>query len=711
MGRIRSNLVGKRKKSGFILSLTIGALLISSILVVFSGCTTELIDTINKMVDFHNRDDKEMPVVIFTTPIHGNLTVSLNTKMTVTFDEYMDPETINDSNFLVNDGTRDVKGTISYVDEFKMAVFIPELQLISTYQYQIKLTNDIRDKIGNRLEEYAWSFKADAIDSTAPIIEAVYPEDGAIEVSPNVNVTVTFSEALDPLTIKASSFMLYEGPDAGVNPVSGKVAYNDASKTLIFIPAVNLKTSTVYTAQVVAGVSDLAGISISAAETWSFTVGTEIDQDPPGVVGYDPDYGDIDVGITEEIWIDFDEPMNPETVNNKTFTLATASGPVAGVVVYDPKPVLPDQYRATFLVKEKMSYMTQYFVTVSGAVEDMAGNNLGSSRYWTFVTVASTNSASGINVDLVKIGVGPKAEQFSGLVDFTNTNTKFLSGLTKFHFDVHVRINFDDPSPNWKEIDSSDLTIATIPQPKLIVMLVDSSEYMGNYWSEYLEMMNDFVKSLGAYDQMVLITYAAEKPEQDPAEVLTVYPKEGFTTNKDLILGHLNKDIVPKDPPYMMGWEAIGRGLELIEDFRRNSPDDEAIGHHAVVAFTTADNEHFNPVIHTYDPDNLLTYAGNLEAYIYSLLMYPATKLEVLAAVGDKSSGFYYLFEDPRELWDSHLGALEFMGKFIRNLYRVTWDMGLNSKDLVDVRLEGYYPKEDGTFYSGTDQMDNYEIP
>ena len=710
MGRIKSNPTGKIKRGGFLRSLATAALLISSVLLVFSGCTTEMIDTINKMVDFYNRDDKDVPVVIFTTPTHGDLTVSLNTKITVTFDEYMDPETINESTFLVNDGTREVKGSVSYIDEFKMAVFTPNVQLISTYQYQINLTRDIRDKIGNRLEEYAWSFKADAVDSEAPIIVAYYPEDGATEVSPNVNITVTFSEALDPLSINISSLMLYEGDTAGVNPVSGKVTYNDASNTIIFIPAENLKTSTVYTAQVLTGVSDLAGISIGAAETWSFTVGTEIDDDPPGVADYDPDYGDIDVGIAEEIWIDFDEPMNPETINNKTFTLQTSSGPVSGVVVYDPKPVQPDRYRASFLPKDKMKYLTQYYVTVSGAVEDMSGNKLGSSRNWTFVTVASTGSASGINVDLVKIGVGPKAEQFSGLVDFTNTGMKFLSGLTRFHFDVNVRIN-SDLEQDWKEVDSRDLTVAAIPQPKLIALLVDSSAYMGKFWDLYLEMMNDFVKSLGDYDQMLLITYAAEDPRLDPADVLSVYPKGGFTTNKELILNHLNKDIVPKDPPYLMGWEAIGRGLELIEDFRKNNPDDEAMGHHAVVAFTTADVEHFNPVIHTYDPDNLLTYAGDLEASIYALQMYPGNKVEVLTAVGDKSSGFYYLFEDPKELWDAHLGALEYMGKFTRNLYRVTWDMGLPSGDLVDVRIEGYYPKEDGTIYSQGDQKDDYVMP
>ena len=130
MGRIRSSLVDKRKRSGFILSLTIVALFISSILVLFSGCTTELIDTINKMVDFYNRTDKDAPTVIFTTPMHGNLTVALNTKITVTFDEYMDPETINNDPYgdgwIVRLKPGGDEGTLMTPDEYQKFLDEPD---------------------------------------------------------------------------------------------------------------------------------------------------------------------------------------------------------------------------------------------------------------------------------------------------------------------------------------------------------------------------------------------------------------------------------------------------------------------------------------------------------------------------------------------------------------------------------------------------------
>jgi hypothetical protein len=718
MGRMRSNLVGNRKRGGFVPSLVISALLVSSLLLVLPGCTTELIDTINKMVDFYNRTDKIVSSILSTTPEHGETNVYRNRKITVTFDETMDTETINDSSFTLSDGLQDVKGTVAYVKAFNMAVFAPANTLFASNKYTATLTRDVRDLIGNRLEDgYAWFFTTGTdVDTVNPFVipgsEIPVPDD--TEVVLNTKIAMEFSEPLDPTTINGSTIQISPNPDeASLSESSDNFSYNDTNRTVVYSPGSDLQWGTEYTVTVTTGVNDLAGNPLASEYSWVFTAGAEPDFDPPILEVLSPKDLDITVGIDanadESIYIEFNEAINLATLNTQTFSLRKNGQPVVGEVRYDA-----DLLRATYVLlpeaSAKLSFITQYTITIAGTIEDMAGNPLGTGKSLTFVTVASDASADGVNVDLLRIGTGPKAEQFSGLVDFTNTLDKFLPGLTKYHFEVQVRINSDSIF-NWKLLNSKDLSVSTMPKPKVIVLLVDSSEYMGKYWDVYLEMMNDFVKSLGIYDQLVLITYAAEDPRLDPTKVLRIYPKEGFTTNKELILNHLHNDIVPKDPPWMMGWEAIGRGLELIEDFRKNSPDEAATGHHAVIAFTTADNEYFNPVIHTYDPDNLLAYAEGLEAYIYSLMMYPATKLEDLAALGDKSSRFYYLFEDPKELWDSHLGALEFMGKYLRNIYMATWDMKVKTSDEVDVGVGIYYPTESEGIYTDYDEINNYVVP
>jgi hypothetical protein len=715
---MRFNLFGNRKRGGFVLSLVLSALLISSILVVLSGCTTELIDTINKMVDFYNRTDKVTSSILSTTPAHGETNVYRNRKITVTFDETMDTETINNSSFTLSDGLQDVKGTVTYVKAFNMAVFAPASILFASNKYTATLTRDVRDLIGNRLEDgYAWFFTTGTdVDTVNPFVipGSEIPAAGLTDVVLNTKIAMEFSEPLDPTTINASTIQISPNPDAvSLSESSSSFSYNDTNRTVVYTPGSNLQLGTEYTVTVTTGVQDLAGNPLASEYSWVFTAGAQPDFNPPILVDWSPQDLDITVGIDantdESIYILFEEPLNPATLTTQTFSLRKNGQPVTGEVRYDA-----DIFKANYVLlpeaSAKLSYITQYTITIAGTIEDMAGNQLGTGKSLTFVTVASDASADGVIVDLMKIGTGPNAEQFSGLVDFTNLLNNFLPGLTKYHFDVQVRIN-SDSSFDWKLLSSRDLSVSTMPQPKVIVLLVDTSEYMGKFWDVYLEMMNDFVKSLGTYDQLVLITYAAEDPSLKPVDYLRIYPKEGFTADKELILKHLNSDIVPEDPPWLMGWEAIGKGLELIEGFRKTSPDDAAVGHHAVIAFTTADNEHFNPVITTYDPGILLAYAESLEAYIYSLMMDPATKLDDLITLGDKSSRFVYLFDDPKELWNSHLGALEFMGKFLRNVYMVSWDMDVKPTSEVDVGVAIYYPTESEGTYKDYDEIINYVVP
>lgn len=704
MGRMRFDLGGDRKRGGFVLSLVLGALLISSFLIVLSGCTTELIETINKMVDFYNRDDKDAPVVIFTTPSHGDLTVALNTKITVTFDEYMDPETINSSTFLVNDGTRDVKGTVSYLDEFRMAVFTPTANLISTYQYQIKLTREIRDKIGNRLEEYAWSFKADAVDSTAPTIVARYPEDLAVDVPLNVNVSVTFSEPLDPLAIHSSSFQLFEGPPPGTELLSGSVSYNDASKTLIFNPDANLKSSTVYTAKLQASVSDLSGVSLGAEETWSFTAGAAIDTDPPGWVAFDPGQNDIDVGVKEEIWIDFDEPMDPDTINNKTFYLQKSSGPVEGVVVYDPKPVAPDRYRASFIPKNTLGYMTQYTAVVSGAVEDVSGNQLGGSKSWSFMTVASATAATAVNVNVVNVEAGPKIGQLTPFVDFTNQAGNFLPGLSKYHFRVSEQIN----SGGWIDKESKNLSIGTTLQSKSVVMLIDTNEIMfgEKYWEPYLEIITAFIeRGLGSYDRVLLIPFAMEDPRY-----MTYYPDVGLTVDKDLVLNDLYKYIVPQAPGPLTVF--LYDAVVMAVDHLLGQGADDMRGYDAIIALTCA--EKLFEGVYTFN--DAYKYAMDNKIPVYTIVLPPADGIDELATLGKDTAGYYYQV-DPRDLFGeletAYFKALDIMNGNLRSLYTVTFETKGASGDTVDVySAVDYYTMGDPVnYYSGEDTETGYTIP
>ena len=91
------------------------------------------------------------------------------------------------------------------------------------------------------------------------------PLANANDVSRNKAVTFTFKEAMDPLTINASTFTLKKGTAA----VSGTVAYSGTKAT--FTPASNLDPGTEYTASITTGAKNLAGIALAANTEWNFT--------------------------------------------------------------------------------------------------------------------------------------------------------------------------------------------------------------------------------------------------------------------------------------------------------------------------------------------------------------------------------------------------------------------------------------------------------
>ena len=81
----------------------------------------------------------------------------MNTTVTVTFSECMDPTTITAATFLVNDGSGNISGLVTYSDT--TAAFAPTAILGHGTEYTTTLTTEAKDLADNALgAEYTWSF-------------------------------------------------------------------------------------------------------------------------------------------------------------------------------------------------------------------------------------------------------------------------------------------------------------------------------------------------------------------------------------------------------------------------------------------------------------------------------------------------------------------------------------------------------------------------
>lgn len=121
------------------------------------------------------------PVVLSTIPEDGDINVPLNQVISVTFNEELDPETVNSQTFKVN-GTSAVAGTVTYSGT--TAFFTPAANLLPNTSYTGTVTTGIKDPMGNALQQnYVWSF------ITIPQITAT--------ASPETSGTVTGAGTFD----------------------------------------------------------------------------------------------------------------------------------------------------------------------------------------------------------------------------------------------------------------------------------------------------------------------------------------------------------------------------------------------------------------------------------------------------------------------------------------------------------------------------------
>jgi hypothetical protein len=95
--------------------------------------------------------------VISTTPADNATDVATNVAITATFSEAMDSSTITTTTFLVNDGSSNISGTVTYSGT--TATFTPSTDLDYNTTYTATITNGAKDLAGNALEsDYTWSF-------------------------------------------------------------------------------------------------------------------------------------------------------------------------------------------------------------------------------------------------------------------------------------------------------------------------------------------------------------------------------------------------------------------------------------------------------------------------------------------------------------------------------------------------------------------------
>ena len=371
------------------------------------------------------------PTAFFTSPAINGINVPVNQKITIIFNEAMDPATLNSATFTVSASGAAVKGTVVSIG--KSATFTPDLKLAGKKQYTATIATGAKDLAGNALaNNYVWSFTTGAAeDIIAPSAISFNPANGAIDTPVNQKINVIFSEAMDPATITTATFRITK--TSGAVALIGRIEY--IGNTATFAPNNNLANNTQYTITVTTGAKDLAGNALTTNYVKSFTTGAVADTSSPAVISTNPANGASFSSTGQNISVTFSKEMDPATITTTNFNVIASSGGaiVTGTITYAGNT-------AIFNPGSDLNSSSQYTVTITTGVKDLAGNALAVNYVWRFntegtgggSTASDTTKPTVISVSPLNNAIGVPVNQKIAVTfseAMSNTTTFTVTGV------------------------------------------------------------------------------------------------------------------------------------------------------------------------------------------------------------------------------------------------------------------------------------------
>ena len=333
------------------------------------------------------------PIVESTTPLSNALNVPLGQVITATFNEEMDPGSINSTSFIVT-GSSPLAGTVSYSG--KTASFKPLSPLSENTTYTAKITTKVKDVMGNFLQlEYVWVFSTGTL--LRPVVIAVDPINDATSVPLNKTISATFNMDMNPASINNNTFKVSQG----TNAVAGSISYTGS--TVSFIPASPLLANKIYTVTITTGVKNSMDTPMTADYTWNFTTDMI-----PTVIATDPMNNAINVALNQTVTANFSTIMDAASINTGTFTLKQGTTTIQGTVSYSGTT-------ASFNPANSLVVGKIYTATITNGAKSIGGNSMAADYVWNFTTVLLPPVPS-----VIDLGTAAMFGAFGGNAGITN---------------------------------------------------------------------------------------------------------------------------------------------------------------------------------------------------------------------------------------------------------------------------------------------------
>jgi len=124
---------------------------------------------------------------------------------------------------------------------------------------------------------------------------------------------------------------------------------------------------------------------LSGTDSVNVLVFPLVDSVPPDLVSRSPQINEAGIATSIVVTVAFNEPMAVSTVTNESFSINRENITVAGSVSYNA-----ETFTASFVPAAELEAEAEYTVTLTSALEDVAGNRYGGTA-WSFTTGSHYN--------------------------------------------------------------------------------------------------------------------------------------------------------------------------------------------------------------------------------------------------------------------------------------------------------------------------------
>jgi YD repeat-containing protein len=326
------------------------------------------------------------PQVSLTNPEDLQTNVPINSLIQVLFNEPLQSTSI--TNVTLNTGGNPVAGvTRSLSSGNALLTLTPPALLLANTTYTIGVAG-VQDLAGNTLSPTVTKTftTGPGADLISPSVTGYNPPNGYRGVGTNVTPTILWSKRMNPISINASTFLMYDNTTGQYIPSVVTVAANRQSATLT--PAALLKTNTQYCFYT-SGITDITGNGVGFGAVCFYT-GLGPDTTPPVItVPTDPPNSSTGVATNVTLMFVTSKAINPNTFNNSSVVLKAGSTLIPGTAALQS-----NLQTITFKPASNLSPNTVYTVTLSGFA-DLQGNLL-TPYTGMFTTGASTDTVQPI---------------------------------------------------------------------------------------------------------------------------------------------------------------------------------------------------------------------------------------------------------------------------------------------------------------------------